>query len=1310
MNVFWICFQKNFREDVNSALTSIFTFIFPILRQMKAILCTLLTFFFLTTLLFSQNDPRISKTKTSLAEVERIVLPKQDNEALLQEELKRRGPGIAPRFAVNIPVDISPANHGTWDFTASGHAVWRLRIFSEGAKSLNLGFTKYQMPQGGSLVLYAPDGHEVMGPFTPADNEEHEQLWTPVLKGEELVIEVKLPKENRSQLELQLSYVNHDFLGFADLLSGSCNLDVICGAADGWEIVDQYRDIIQSVAVIGLGGGTFCTGFLVNNTRQDCRPLFMTAFHCGISQNSAPSLVAYWNFQNSTCRQPNSPQSGGPGNGSLSDFNTGAVFRAGYAPSDFTLVEFDDPVSESADAFFAGWDATELSPGDSVICIHHPNTDEKRISFSFQETYISDYFGYSPNPNGDHVAVPDWDIGTTEGGSSGSPLFNSSKRVVGQLHGGGAACGNDNSDFYGWLHISWEGGGTPNSRLKDWLDPDNTGVLVLDGRSQRQCSYFVEAVEDAQTVCAPADAQYLITVSENFADSVWLSLTGLPDSLTATFSANPMLPGDTVMLSISNTLALSEGEYQFELSGTDSTDTNGATLKLTVVHQPPAIPVLLEPEHGNNSVATQPTFVWQAQPFSTYHLQLSEDSSFANLVLDAPGLAQNTFVSPFSLTPLKTYYWRVKSTNACGSSNWSGIQSFSVAGIFCAVRAAHDLPIEISSTGTPSITSSIEVNIGGFVEDINLNNLDIAHTWVGDLRVELTSPQGNTVVLMAHPGQGSCDNDNILLSFDDDAVASYDDLNAMCNSQPPAISGAFQPLQDLSAFNGEPIQGIWTLTVYDDADEDGGTLKGWELEFCASIPDEVTIFPTASEANTCLNDGLALEVILGTGFNENDSILLSASGLPPNVQATFSPNPASAGTIANMLLSPASTPGSYPITLSASNGTDSASYTLLWQVTGPPAAPALSSPQDATTGQQLAVPLQWEPSPLANSYIVRLASDSLMTDLILVQATIGTSHTFSNLDFCSTYYWQVEALGDCGSGQSEVWSFTTLDDLTFNSNDENFTSCPSDTLSSQLDAGSCFEPTGVTISALGLPANASIDFSQNPVLPDGETTWTLALNDAAPGLYTIHLMGTDGTHTVADSFTVEVLGPPLAGNLLSPAAMEVLQGPNYPFTWEAGNATTSYTLQVAQDEAFTNIIFEETLSDTTLTTDFPLHEHGQSFFWRVIFSNPCAMTASPAVPFEVQFTATHELLHTRFELWPNPASGLFFVKSDQPLSREVNISLSNALGQPLLKKTMEEGSTTTTLNLKGLPSGLYFVYFASGNSHFVERLVVENNN
>ena len=63
----------------------------------------------------------------------------------------------------------------------------------------------------------------------------------------------------------------------------------------------------------------------------------------------------------------------------------------------------------------------------------------------------------------------------------GAPLFDQSGRIVGQLHGGGLidSC-HVGYTLSGWFAKSWDGNGTPATRLKDWLDPLSTGAKTLD--------------------------------------------------------------------------------------------------------------------------------------------------------------------------------------------------------------------------------------------------------------------------------------------------------------------------------------------------------------------------------------------------------------------------------------------------------------------------------------------------------------------------------------------------------------------------------------------------------------------------------------------------------------------------------------------------------------------------------------------------------------------------------------------------------------------------------------------------------------
>ncbi|MBI5914333.1 MAG: proprotein convertase P-domain-containing protein [Bacteroidetes bacterium] len=1272
-------------------------------------LCTLLLAASFSLALFSQNDPRIARTKTPLSQVEQVTMPHLDNETLLAAELAHRAPGIAPRFAENLEVDISPATHGHWEALPNGNALWRLRIRSGGAKSLNLGFTKYVMPAGGRLILYSPDYQHIMGPFTPADNEEHEQLWTPVLPGDELVVEVQLPAHSQTALQLELKYVNHDFVGFAEMVSGSCNLDVICGAADGWAIVDAYRDIIQSVAVISTGGGTFCTGFLVNNARQDCTPYFMTAFHCGINGGAAPSLVTYWNYFNSTCRQPNSPASGGPGNGLLNDFNTGSVLRASYGNSDFTLVELDDPVSETADAFFAGWSAEDFAPTDTVIGIHHPNTDEKRISFEFQPTFIADYLGTTPNPNGNHITIPDWDIGTTEGGSSGSPLFNREKQVVGQLHGGSAFCGNDLNDSYGWFHISWEGGGSPTTRLRDWLDPDNTGIIVLDGRSQLQCSFFVAGNPANVELCAPADAVYNISVSANFASDVMLSLANLPAGLTAVFATNPVAPGGTTTLTLSNTGALAEGSYTFTLEGTDSTNSNSADLTLFAASQVPTAPTLTFPADGAGGIALSPIFTWAASPSAKYTIEIAADIDFTNILETTANLTSGSYAASISLSPLTTYFWQVKGENACGEGAWTVASTFTTGAIICAPVASVNVPVAISASGTPSVTSTLTVANAGFADDINVTNLTILHTWIGDLRVELTSPSGTTITLFANPGSGSCDGNDMQVSLDDEATATYAELNAMCNGTSPAVLGSFQPLEPLSAFNGESAAGIWTLTVYDDANADGGSLNSWGLDLCSTIPNDFSATPSGDVFESCVGGEINFTVQLGTAFNDSVGVVLTAENLPPGATATFDPNPAPPGALVGVTVNGAASAGSFSFEVVATDGLgNSGASQIQWDVLDAPAAPVAIFPAPGATGVSLNTVLSWSATGSDYYLIMSTNPNPNIQNAILITGPQQPSYALNGLlDPCTTYFWAVGASNECGfTPPGAVYSFTTLDEFIITASPVTISACSNGSAGTTLSIGDCFGASGVTLSATGVPGGA-ISFSQNPAPTGSDVTVTVSLTNTAVGSYTVTITGNDGSNVVTETFTLNVTGPAPSPVMVAPANAATNVNVLTFFDWNVVTGTSSYQFELATDASFTNLVADVTQTQTNYTLTSPLNVN-TTYYWRVTAFNNCGGT----VPAPFSFTtwpvnSVQELNGLTVRILPNPTGGRVSAVFSKTTDEKMDATLHSVNSILVKSQPVPAGSKSVEFDLSELPAGVYLLRLRSATGVLTKKIVLD---
>ncbi len=403
-----------------------------------------------------------------LAVVEQMRFAMPDRAQLATEDIERTAQGLPYRFAVPEDVAYTPANSGTWQVLADGRALWRLRVTVPGAQTLNLGFVRYDVPATARLAIYPAAG----GTGQVYDNDDvrlHGQLWTPVLRADDIVVELVVAADERGLVELELGTVGKGYRGFGtdpEAKSGACNIDVVCPEGDDW------RNEIKSVAAYGFGGSRICTGSLLNNTALDERPLFLTAHHCNLTDLRAPTLVVYWNYDSPVCDQH--------GGGDITQTQSGSTVLADFLTTDFTLVELDDIPTAEFDVRYAGWDRRSVDPSSSVG-IHHPQGDEKSISKDHDPATTTNYLGDVATGNGTHLRVGAWEEGTTEDGSSGSPLFNQDHQVVGQLHGGYASCTNtDAADWYGRLSVSWDGGGTAETRLSDWLDPLGNGAETLD--------------------------------------------------------------------------------------------------------------------------------------------------------------------------------------------------------------------------------------------------------------------------------------------------------------------------------------------------------------------------------------------------------------------------------------------------------------------------------------------------------------------------------------------------------------------------------------------------------------------------------------------------------------------------------------------------------------------------------------------------------------------------------------------------------------------------------------------------------------
>ena len=402
-----------------------------------------------------------------LPAVDIIELTGPDHAWLDTDDARRNELNLTPRFAVGNSVAISPADRGTWEHLQDGRMMWRLRVLSPGAYHINFGFGTFNLPDSAELTIYSADGLDVMNTLTSLDNPTAKEYWTRVIHNDEVVIEVSVDPSDRLALMdgLVLTSINEGYRGLGAPenrtqgrgnhrgSSESCNVDVVCPLGDDW------WNEIPAAGVYTINGQWTCSGTMLNNTNQDETPYFLTAEHCGISNGNDQSVVVYWNHQNSTCRTGNS--SGNNGNGNYNSYTSGSTYLTSNSNTDFCLIRLNNDPNPAWEITFAGWNRTN-SGASGGVCIHHPNTAEKRIS-SVQQSYS----------NGQYWGI-NWDEGRTYYGSSGSGLFNSNHQVIGALCCGGSFCTNDQDDYFGKsLFQSW-------SQMSSYLDPAGTGASSLN--------------------------------------------------------------------------------------------------------------------------------------------------------------------------------------------------------------------------------------------------------------------------------------------------------------------------------------------------------------------------------------------------------------------------------------------------------------------------------------------------------------------------------------------------------------------------------------------------------------------------------------------------------------------------------------------------------------------------------------------------------------------------------------------------------------------------------------------------------------
>lgn len=417
-----------------------------------------------------------------------------------------------------------------------------------------------------------------------------------------------------------------------------------------------------------------------------------------------------------------------------------------------------------------------------------------------------------------------------------------------------------------------------------------------------------------------------------FNEEVVFSVFSAPANLIVSFTPPTATVDTAVDLVLSSTENVPEGNHQVVVLATSASISRMVALDLNVFDSVFTDVVLTSPTDGLVDASVSSELQWEADPtYTSYELEIAIDAAFTNVV-ESITLSSNTYL-PQNLQNETAYFWRVKPINACGEGTFSAAFSFTTIEFNCDNKSAAGLPIEISSVGTPTVTSKISFFEDLILADLNVN-LEIDHTFLSDLSVRLTSPSGTTVFLISN----ACgDSKNINATFDDSGA------DIACGAD-PAISGTVRPLGNLSSMNGESIFGEWILEISDSAASDGGSLKAFSLDvciegqfrpdddndgvfddgddLCLGTPDGVTVdssgcqvllFPTdnfsltaQSESCRTSNDGL---IMINTATTLNYEVTTTSTGV--NVTENFMDS----HTISNL------TSGTYAVCISATEGT-----------------------------------------------------------------------------------------------------------------------------------------------------------------------------------------------------------------------------------------------------------------------------------------------------------------------------------------------------------------------------------------------------
>jgi len=407
--------------------------------------------------------------------------------------------GIEPADYRMASAEISS---GMARYRADGTFAWSIAVASPDsqAQGMRLHITDMDLPAGVEMYVYGlGNGTEIHGPYTKRGLANTGEMWTNTVFDSMLFIELHSAgaiEPDRIKM-VKFTIADVAVLGgpfFAEMAAHTagalaaqeakggqkaeapndparvhpaCLLDIAC-TSDWANEAAMSQGIAHYLFPLSTIT-TYCSGGLLADLDLSTqRPYFLTANHCLSDQGSASGMEFFWRYISPSCGAPRPPVNRLPRSNGATLLSTGNASLS----SDYSFMKLLEPAP--AGSTFLGWDTAAPAAGTSLYRLSHPGG--LPMNYTRSTTLAATRYPTTGLPPANYVFSQYANMGTTLGGSSGSPVMLSDGKVVGQLFGfvgpnTTALCGNDYDYTDGAFKVTY-----PN--IQTWLAAPSGGGPV----------------------------------------------------------------------------------------------------------------------------------------------------------------------------------------------------------------------------------------------------------------------------------------------------------------------------------------------------------------------------------------------------------------------------------------------------------------------------------------------------------------------------------------------------------------------------------------------------------------------------------------------------------------------------------------------------------------------------------------------------------------------------------------------------------------------------------------------------------------